>query len=267
MDSFEKDSFMLIMLSPAKTMDMSSESVSGFPAGTEPVFAADARKLAAAMRRFSEAELAKMLKISPALAAQNYERYRLFGRPSNSRKEAIAAYNGSVFKAIGAATLTADDLLYAQDRIRIVSTLYGLVRPLDRIEAYRIAFSLKLFPEQGNLYDYWLPKLTGPLIADVRKAGGILVNLASLDIQGALRMDEVRRAVRVVTPEFQELRDGRYETVRTYAKICRGVMTRHIIQQRIESADELVKFMWNGFAFNPEVSDGERYVFTRERRP
>lgn len=257
---------MLILLSPAKTMNMSSEGTAALPPATEPVYEKEARELAAAMRRFSEAELAKMLKISPALAAQNYERYQLFGRPSNPRKEAIVAYNGSVFKAMDAATLSKDDLLYAQDRLRIVSTLYGLVRPLDKIEAYRIAFSLKLFPGRGNLYDYWLPKLTGPLIADVKKAGGVLVNLASLDIQGALHMDEVRKAVRVVTPEFQELREGRYETVRTYAKICRGAMTRHIVRQRIESPDELVTFMWNGFAFNPEISDAERYVFTRERR-
>lgn len=258
---------MLIMLSPAKTMDMSSKGTADLPQDTEPIYEKDAQKLAAAMRRFSETDLAKMLKISPALAAQNYERYQLFGRPSNPRKEAIAAYNGSVFKAIDVPTLSKDDLLYAQDRLRIVSTLYGLVRPLDRIEAYRIAFSLKLFPDKGTLYDYWLPKLTEPLIADVKKAGGVLVNLASLDIQGALHMDQVRKALRVVTPEFQELRDGKYETVRTYAKICRGVMARHIIQQRIESPDKLVKFMWNGFAFNPEISDDERYVFTRERRP
>lgn len=258
---------MLILLSPAKTMDMSSKGTAGLPPATEPIYEKEARELAGVMRRFSESELAKMLKISPVLAAQNYERYQLFGRSSNPRKEAIAAYNGSVFKAIDAATLSKDDLLYAQDRLRIVSTLYGLVRPLDKIEAYRIAFSLKLFPDKGSLYDYWLPKLTEPLIADVKKAGGVLVNLASLDIQGALHMDEIRKAVKVVTPEFQEWRDGKYETVRTYAKICRGVMTRHIIQQRIESPEELVKFMWNGFAFNPEISDAERYVFTRERRP
>lgn len=254
------------MLSPAKTMDMSSRETAGFPPATEPVYEHEAEELAAAMRRFSEAELAKLLKINPSLAGLNYERYQLFGQPSNPRKAAIAAYNGSVFKAIDAVTLTKGDLLYAQDRLRIVSTLYGLVRPLDMIAAYRIAFSLRLFPDQGTLYDYWLPKLTEPLIRDVKMVGGVLVNLASLDIQGALRMDEVRKAVRVVTPEFQELRDGKYETVRTYAKICRGVMTRHIIQQRIESPDGLVKFMWNGFAFNPEISDGERYIFTRERR-
>lgn len=93
-----------------------------------------------------------------------------------------------------------------------------------------------------------------------------MVNLASLDIQGALHMEAVRQAVKVVTPEFQAWRDGKYETVRTYAKICRGMMTRYIIQRRIEFPDKLVKFMWNGFAFNPEISDGERYIFTCERR-
>lgn len=257
---------MLILLSPAKTMDMSPAGTSGLPPATEPVYGKEAAELAAAMGKIPESELAKLLKVSPALAAQNYERYQLFGRPSNPRKAAIAAYNGSVFKAIDTATLTPGDLLYAQDRLRIVSTLYGLVRPLDRIEAYRIAFSLKLFPDEGNLYDYWLPRLTAPLIRDVKAVGGVLVNLASLDVQGALHMDQVRKIVRVVTPEFQELRDGKYETVRTYAKICRGVMTRHILQNRIEEPEELVRFMWNGFAFNPAISDGERYIFTREPR-
>ena len=171
-----------------------------FP-GTTPEYAEEAEYLAGQMRRFSESQLEKILKISSKLAAENYERYQRFGSLSNPRKQALFAYNGSVFKAIDPNSFSLEDLKYAQDRVRIISTLYGLVRPLDLIQAYRIAFAVKL--DGANLYDYWVPKLTTPLLEDVRKVGGIMVNLASMDIQGALKMDELRKQVRVITPEFQ----------------------------------------------------------------
>ena len=97
----------------------------------------------------------------------------------------------------------------------------------------------------------------------VCSAGGILVNLASLDIQGALQMNVIREKVRVITPEFQEWRDGKYETIRTYAKVARGIMTRYILLNRVEDPEELKSFGWEGFTFNPELSDEERYFFTR----
>ena len=153
---------MLVILSPAKTMDMSV--VEQELPGTTPEYTAEAEYLAEHMRHFSASELEKMLKISPKLAAENYERYQRFGSLSNSRKQALFAYNGSVFKAIDPNSFSLEDLKYAQDRVRIISTLYGLVRPLDLIQAYRIAFSVKL--DGANLYDYWVPKLTTPLLED-----------------------------------------------------------------------------------------------------
>ena len=226
---------MLVILSPAKTMDMSV--VEQELPGTTPEYTAEAEYLAEHMRHFSASELEKMLKISPKLAAENYERYQRFGSLSNPRKQALFAYN---------------------------STLYGLVRPLDLIQAYRIAFAVKL--DGANLYDYWVPKLTTPLLEDVRKVGGIMVNLASMDIQGALKMDELRKQVRVITPEFQEWRDGKYETVRTYAKIARGTMTRYIVMNRVEEPEELKAFNWDGYTFNADLSDEERYFFTRIKK-
>lgn len=256
---------MLIILSPAKTMDMSVEERE-LP-GTAPEYAEEAEYLAERMRRFSASDLEKMLKISDKLAKENYERYQRFGSLSNPRKQALLAYNGSVFKAIDPASFSLDDLKYAQDRLRIISTLYGLVRPLDLIQAYRLAFAVKLNDSaKGNLYDYWIPKLTAPLLESVRKAGGVLVNLASMDIQGALQMEELRKQVTVITPEFQEWRDGKYETVRTYAKIARGIMTRYIILNRVEDTEELKTFSWNGYTFNAGISDLERYIFTREKK-
>jgi len=144
--------------------------------------------------------------------------------------------------------------------------LYGLLRPLDLIKAYRLAYTLKLKGlNLKNLYEYWLPKLTAPLIGDVKRSDGILINLASLDVWGAFDEKELRAQVRVITPEFQEWRNGKYETIRTYAKQARGAMTRYILLHRLETPEEIIRFEWEGFQFNKEISDTERYIFTRAR--
>lgn len=252
---------MLIILSPAKTMNMKETDIS--VPESKPKYVKEAEFLAEKMQYYSVQELEKLLKVSEKLAEENHTRYEVFDSPHNPEKQAILAYDGSVFREIKASSFSEDDFHYAQDRLRIVSTMYGLVRPLDMIRAYRLAYSLKLKGMEGNLYDYWLPKLTEPLIADIKKAGGILVNLASLDVLGALKMDEIRKAVRVITPEFQEYRNGKYETIRTYAKQARGAMTRHILLNRIEKPEKLRTFMWNDFRWNKDISNEEKYIFTR----
>lgn len=252
---------MLIILSPAKTMNMKKTDIS--VPESKPKYVKEAEFLAEKMQYYSVQELEKLLKVSEKLAEENHTRYEVFDSPHNPEKQAILAYDGSVFREIKASSFSEDDFHYAQERLRIVSTMYGLVRPLDMIRAYRLAYSLKLKGMEGNLYDYWLPKLTEPLIADIKKAGGILVNLASLDVLGALKMDEIRKAVRVITPEFQEYRNGKYETIRTYAKQARGAMTRHILLNRIEEPEKLRTFVWNDFRWNKVISNEEKYIFTR----
>lgn len=258
---------MLIVLAPAKAMDMTTRGRDHLPPYTEPKFRRNALQLVRAMRRFSASDLGKMMKIAPDLADLNYERYQIFGQRVNDCKEAIVAYDGIVYKMIDAATMSGKDLDYAQGHLRIISTLYGLVRPLDCIEAYRLAFGLKPFGDDENLYKYWTPLLTDPLITDIERAGGVMVNLASQEVIRALDMEKIKKNARVVSAEFQELHEGKYRTIRTYAKMCRGLMTRYIVTNRIEDPEGMKKFMWNGFAFNPEVSRDDRLVFTRERRP
>lgn len=253
---------MLIILSPAKTMDMSTVPLS-IPA-TEPVFKSEAEQLAHKMQKFSVKELEKILKISPKLAEMNFTRYQQFDQISTPSKQAVLAYNGSVFKEMRPMEFSKADFNYAQEHLRMISTLYGLVRPLDLIKAYRIAFSLKFGNTGGEeLYDFWLPKLTEPLIEDVQKSGGILVNLASLDVLKALKMEEIKKQVQVISPEFQVFRNGKYETIRTYAKLARGAMARHIILNRIDSAAKLRSFEWEGFKINEKLSDGQKYVYIR----
>ena len=244
-------------------MDMSPAPV-GIPV-TEAEFRNDAELLAAKMRRYSLEELATLLKISPKLARENYTRYQQFDAPENPTKQALLAYNGSVFKHMVPGAWSVEDLEYAQTHLRIVSTLYGLLRPLDRIKAYRMTYEVKLQGLSGNLYDYWQPVLTDPLIAAVNSAGGLLVNLASLDVLGAFDMTRVRQQVKVVTPEFVMRRNNRWETVRTYAKMARGEMARFILQQRIEKPEQLKEFVWQDFQFNEALSDEQRYVYASKK--
>lgn len=252
---------MLILLSPAKTMNMSPTAIQIHE--SSPRFENEAELLAGKMRLYSPEELAKLLKISPQLAAVNYDRYQRFNNQDTPRKAALFAYDGSVFKAISAGDFSPEDLTYAQERIRIISTLYGVVRPLDRIKAYRIAFNLKLQDLPGNLYNYWHNKLTDTLIDDCTMVGGLVVNLASLDIQASLEMARLCGECSVITPEFWDMKHGKYEPIRTYTKIARGAMARFIIKERVETLEALMAFSWSGYKFNSTLSDEKRYIYTR----
>lgn len=259
--SYIEKKIMLLILSPAKTMDMST--VDGMPAGHRPQFFDDAEFLAAQMRRYSADDLARMLAVSTRLADINYRRYQDFDKPETAVKQAIVAYDGSVFKAMDVSSFSADDMEYADRHLRIISTLYGLLRPLDEIKAYRIAFQLKLDGTGGNLYDYWREKLTDALIADAQLSGGSIVTLCSLDVLAALDMDRLSREVGMVNVEFKEYRGGKFQVVRTYAKVARGVMARYIIKNRIDRPEELTQFTWSGFKFNEQKSDDQNFVYTR----
>lgn len=253
---------MLIILSPAKTMDMTG--VNPEIPFTKPLYENEAEMLATRMREYSVAELEKLLKISRSLAEENYLRYQQFDETSNPQKQAILAYNGSVFKCMDISAFSENDFRYAQEHLRIISTMYGLVRPLDKIKAYRLAYSLKLKGmDEKNLYDYWRPKLTATLIEDIQKSGGVLINLASLDVLAALKIEEIKQSVEIITPEFQEYRHGRFETIRTYAKQARGVMAAYILHNRIGESEKLKDFEWERFRFNEKNSDCEKYIFTR----
>lgn len=255
---------MLILLSPAKTMDTSENG--NIPSGTFPQFGKEAHTIASHMSGYSRDQLQLLLQISNKLTDINYKRFQQFDSPSTPQKPAILAYTGTVFQHLQPYTFSPEDYRYAQDHLRIVSTLYGLLRPLDLIKAYRIAYKLKIkgMPEK-DLYEYWKPRLTIPLIEAVRESGGILINLASLDIQGALEMDKLEKEIRLVTPEFKEFRNGKYETIRTYAKMARGEMARYLLLNRFSKPKDLQKFEWNHFRYIPQLSDESHYIFTKQK--
>lgn len=253
---------MMIILSPAKSMDMSI--VPHSPQGTTPLFKKDAEYLVSRIQDYSRDQLQTLLQISNKLTDLNYERYQEFDKESSPAKPAILAYTGNVFQHIRPETFSNDDFQYAQKHLRIISTLYGLLRPLDLIKAYRIAFKIKIRGmQEDNLYEYWRPRLTDPLIKEASQDDKIIVNLASLDILGALQLNKLQTEIRMITPEFKEFRKGKYETIRTYAKMARGEMTRYILQNRIEDPEKIQAFEWDGFRYCAELSEKDNYIWIR----
>lgn len=251
---------MLIILSPAKSMNMSQTTTVG--GLTTPAFSTEAQLIASEMSHYTVEELGKLLKISPALAESTYERYRVFGRADTATLPALIAYTGSVFKEIKPQEFTCDIFEFAQQNLRIISVLYGVLRPLDVIKGYRMEYGVKLRGFDGDIYKFWRSKLTLRLIDDVEKSGGIIINLASLDVLPALDVRLLKERVRIITPEFKSLKSGKYEVVRTFAKVARGAMTRYILANKIVQPKELHNFEFRGYRFNACLSSENNYIYT-----
>lgn len=254
---------MLIILSPAKSMDTSQ--VVEIENTTIPEFNIDAQFLASKMKGYNIEELKKLLKISPALAESTLERYRIFNNSDTLQLPALLAYTGTVFKEIKAREFVQETFDYAQNNLRIISVLYGLLRPLDSIRAYRMEYNLKLEGINGDLYKFWNPKLTLQLIDDIKKSGGLLINLASLDVLPALDLKLLKESVKIITPEFKSLKNGKYEVVRTYAKISRGAMAHYILKNKITNPERLRDFEFRGYKFNHMLSTDDNYIFTNKK--
>ena len=217
------------------------------------------------MSQVSAAELEKLLKVNAKIAAENRARFHDFCSEDNRPMPAIGAYTGAVFKRILPKDFTADDFRYAQEHLRITSFLYGLLRPLDGIRPYRLEGDVRL-PEKGGItmFDYWKPLLTDCFIEEIKKRGGILVNLASGEMKDLFDWKRVESEVRVVTPDFQVWKGGKLKTVVIYAKMCRGEMVRYIIKNRIGCPGDLRDFSWEGFTFDEELSTDNHLQFVLE---
>lgn len=254
---------MLVLLSPAKTMTGRTNLKA--PAGTVPRFRQEASEIALHMVQFPPDELARMLKLSPKLMTESYQRFLDFHAEDPEPLPAILAYTGVVFKHIRPKDFSKADFRFAQDCLRIVSICYGLLRPLDRIKPYRMEYDIKLPElEDGNMYAYWRARQTRLLIEDVKAADRLLVNLASQDVQPAFDWKEVEKSVRVITPEFKVWKNGKPNTVVIYAKMARGEMSRYIIRHRISDPEELKTFEWEGFRYNQQLSTAAKWVFIQE---
>ena len=251
---------MRILISPAKTFRKDALPV--LAGASQPVFAEQAAKLMSELRSLDAEELVRIMDISDDLARETAERHSEWGgpfHPGNARN-AVLAFHGEVYKALGADRWNASDLDFAQERLRIVSGLYGLLRPLDLIQEYRLEMGGRWSPKkEASLYAYWSDSLARALKDE---AGDVpIINLASQEYFKAIDHDNL--SGRVVHIQFREQRGDTYKLIGTYAKTARGRMARFLIQERVDSVDAIRDFSEDGYAFNPSLSDDALITFTR----
>lgn len=251
---------MQILLSCAKTM--TETSAVRTPRTTEPLFSEEAADNALRLATLPVAELARILRTNPGIAAENRRRYLRFHDADAPALPAIAAYTGIVYKRIAPQNFTPEDFEYAQRHLNITSFLYGLLRPLDAIRPYRLEGDVVLPGSDRTVFEHWRDRLTAPLIERTKADDGVLINLASGEMKRLFDWRRVCREVRVITPEFRIRENDRLKTVVVYTKMCRGEMTRRILRGRIAEPEMLKAFEWEGFRFDPTLSRGDTWVFT-----
>ncbi|WP_372890199.1 peroxide stress protein YaaA [Rhodosalinus sp.] len=253
---------MLVVISPAKKLDMEETALpAGAPEPSAPDFGEDAAALAQVAHGLSDAELQKLMGISDTLARLNAERFAAFG--DQPKKPAALAFAGDTYRGLEASTLDADALRWGQARLRILSGLYGVLRPLDLIEPYRLEMGSRLRTERGrSLYDWWGDRIARALNDAAAAAGtDTLVNCASQEYFGAV--DAQALELRVITPVFMEMKGGTPKVVSFYAKQARGAMARFLLETRLEDPEELTRFDAGGYAHAPDLSEPDRPVFLR----
>ncbi|WP_108815649.1 peroxide stress protein YaaA [Loktanella sp. Alg231-35] len=253
---------MLVVVSPAKSLDMESVDV----AVTAPDFQEDAVRLSKTARNLTLTQLKGLMSISDDLARLNRDRFKAFAAApdASATKAAALAFNGDTYQGLEAKTLGDTDMAWAQDHLRILSGLYGLLRPLDAIQPYRLEMGSRLKTRRGTtLYDYWGDTIAKALNVQAASMGtDTLINCASQEYFGAA--DRKALKLRVITPTFMELKDGRPRIVSFFAKRARGAMARHVIENRLTDAEEIKGFSAGGYAYDADLSEGDKWVFLRD---
>ncbi len=256
---------MLVVTSPAKKLNFSDDVTRS--SWSIPDFLEDSELLITEAKKMTRSELGELMKISDKLADLNYNRFRSFSTPftpANS-KQAVFAFTGDTYVGLQADTLSEDDLNYAQDHYRILSGLYGLLRPLDLMQPYRLEMGKKIQTARGRtLYDFWGDDLTMAVNRIMSEQDtDILVNCASQEYFKAIV--EYQLDGRIITPVFKEVKEGHARILSMFAKKARGMMTRYIIQNRIENPEDLKNFDLGGYVFQPSLSDHATLEFHRVR--
>jgi cytoplasmic iron level regulating protein YaaA (DUF328/UPF0246 family) len=252
---------MIVLLSPAKSLDF--EAKAHVSKHTEAKFLQESEYLVKKLKKYSAQKIGKLMHISPALSDLNHQRFQEWSLPFdvNNSKQAALAFRGDVYRGWSATTMSEEDLDFAQDHVRILSGLYGIIKPLDLIQPYRLEMGSKFVvtPTVKNLYAFWKKKLTAHLNDEV--GGAIIVNLASSEYFKSLNANEVKGTI--ITPIFKDFKNEEYKIIMTYAKIARGLMTRFIVTNRITEVEQIKAFDTDGYLYNDIESNGNDWVFTR----
>lgn len=255
---------MIIVISPAKTLDMSKNNED--IVASSPRYLDKSQNIMSVLRELNPEEIGKLMKISVKLSELNYIRNGMWKKEGHLEEPpCIFAFKGDVYKGIDIEEYTDEDLEYANSHLRILSGLYGLLRPFDGIHEYRLEMGTKLkLGEKKNLYDYWgADFLREELLKDARETESeIVINLASEEYSKVLNLGKLETG-KVISPVFKEYKNGQYKIVGIHAKKARGLMTSFILKNRIDTLDGIKEFSEEGYRFNEELSNEKEYVFTR----
>lgn len=253
---------MITVISSTKSLDMQREYLA--KQGTEPAFLKEATELVEILKAYDEKDLMQLMKISDKLAEVNYNRYVNFQKEDVITKEALFSFSGDVYKSMDPFQYSEIQVEFAQKHLRILSGLYGVLKPLDKIKEYRLEMATKLKGASSeDLYSYWTDKITENILFDVNKQDNkIILNLASLEYSKTIDRAKLND-VEIFDVEFKENRNGQFKIVGTYAKKARGTMVSYIIKNAVDSIEEVKKFQEDGYVFNEELSTEKNLVFTR----
>lgn len=253
---------MIILLSPAKNLNFESVPLEAEP--TLPRLTKDTELLIRRAQRLKQPDLKKLMKISESLADLNYHRFQALaaGLPEHEAKPAMFAFNGDVYRGLSATSLTTEDINWAQTHVRILSGLYGLLRPLDKIHPYRLEMGSRLDTRRGDsLYDFWGNRISRLINEDMSEDGGIVLNLASKEYSGVV--DRKSLKTQIIDVDFLEERDGQSKIISFYAKYARGLMARWCIDNRVHAVETLKSFDIDGYEFSPDASSDKKLIFSR----
>ena len=256
---------MLSVISPAKTLDY--ETPSPITKATQPTLLDSAEELVEVVSGYSSNQLSKLMSISSKLGELNAERFSQWSRPFNKRnaKQALLTFKGDVYVGMDAQSFKPADFAFAQDHLRILSGLYGVLRPLDLMQAYRLEMGTKLKTSAGKtLYDFWGDHVTHCVNKQLKKTKSkVLLNLASNEYFKVLQPDAL--VADIVTPVFKDLKNGKYKVISFFAKKARGMMSGYAIRNQISDVAKLKKFKTAGYKYSAAESDDGQLVFLRDQ--
>lgn len=252
---------MKIVISPAKSLNF--EKALPTEAFSQPSFLKESKQVHQVLKQKKPVELSDLMDISDKLADLNWQRNQNWKTPfkSTNARPAVYAFDGDVYTGLDAYTIPIDKLDALQASLRILSGLYGLLKPLDLIQAYRLEMGTKLpIGENKNLYEFWKPTITKALNKELKK-GELFINLASNEYFSAV--DEKALKVPVITPDFKDYKDGKLKVISFFAKKARGMMVRYILDTNAQTIDDLKGFNYDGYQYDANLSKGNHLVFTR----
>jgi cytoplasmic iron level regulating protein YaaA (DUF328/UPF0246 family) len=258
---------MLFLLSPAKTLDFENAALT--EQYTEARLLSESEELISEARKLTAEDIKRLMNVSDNIAKLNQERFKDWALPFNLKnaKQAIFAFKGDVYTGLSVESVGTDQLDYLQSKVRILSGLYGLLRPLDLMQPYRLEMGIKFSnPEGPNLYQFWSSKITDLLNSDIaEETDEIVVNLASNEYFKSVKPKLLKG--RLITPVFKDLKGDTYKIISFYAKKARGLMVRYAADHSITDPEQLKQFNYAGYAFCPSESNNDTWVFHRDNAP